>query len=45
MKDIDDIPMYEFHTLYYLYWREQEAIKKMTDEQKSAMALGEAMSG
>lgn len=37
--------MYEFQALYYLYWREQEQIKNMSDEQKAAKALGEAIGG
>lgn len=37
--------MYELHTLYYLYWKEREAMGKMSKEEKAAMAIGEAMSG
>ena len=37
--------MYELHTLYYLYWKEREAMENMSKEEKTAMAIGEAMGG
>ena len=43
MHDIDSLPFYEIHTLYYVYWKEKEAESKMTEEQKSAAALGRAL--
>lgn len=43
MYDMDLLPFYEVHTMYYAYWKEKEAESKMTDEQKGAAALGRAL--
>ena len=42
---MDQLPLYDFHTLYYIYWIEKEAESKLSDEQKGALALSRAMSG
>jgi len=47
LTELDDLPYNEFHTLYYIYWREREAEKeaekKMTDEEKGAAAFAKAL--
>lgn len=43
MVDLDKLPLYEFHTLYFYYWKEKEEESKMTDEQKSAAAVGRVL--
>lgn len=45
MHELDLLPFYEVHTLYYAYWKEKEAESKMTEEQKGAVALGRALEG
>lgn len=43
MYDLDLLPFYEIHTLYYAYWKEKEAESKMTEEQKSAATFSRAL--
>lgn len=40
MVELDQLPLYELQTLYYLFWKEKEAEQKMTEEEKSAAAIG-----
>lgn len=43
MIDMDEMPLYEIHTMYYLFWKEKDEESKMTDEQKGAKALGQVI--
>lgn len=44
MVELDQLPLYELQTMYFLFWKEREAEKeaesKMTDEQKAGAAVG-----
>lgn len=40
---MDQLPYYELHLMYYMYVLQREEEKKMTEEQKGAKALGEAL--
>ena len=40
MLEIDQLPLYELQTMYYLFWKEKEAEKAMTEEERAGAALG-----
>lgn len=40
MIDLDNLPVYEFLTLYYLFYKEKKEEEKMTDDQKASAAMG-----
>lgn len=40
MLELDQLPIYELHSLYYVYYKEKEAESKMTEEEKAANAMG-----
>ena len=40
MFELDHLPMYEIHSMYYVYFKEREAESKLTDEEKAANAMG-----
>lgn len=40
MLELDQLPVYEVHTMYYAYFKEREAESKLTDEEKAANAMG-----
>lgn len=40
MLELDQLPIYELHSLYYVYFKEKEAESKMTEEEKAASAMG-----
>lgn len=39
MVELDYLPLYELHTMYYQFWKDKIAESKMTDEQKGSAAL------
>lgn len=43
MVDLDKLPFYELHTMFYMVMREREEEAKMTEEQKGAKAFGEVL--
>lgn len=43
MRDLDFLPVYELHTMYYMLWREKEEESKMTDDQKAGKAIGNVL--
>jgi hypothetical protein len=43
MVDLDRLPIYELHTMYYMLWREKEEESKMTDDQKAGKAIGNVL--
>lgn len=43
MVELDQLPIYELQTLYYVYFKEKEAESKLTEEQKAANAMGRAI--
>lgn len=38
--ELDQLPLYELHTLYYQWWREKDAEAKMTKEERNNAAMG-----
>lgn len=40
MVELDQLPIYEVHTMYYEYFREREAESKLTKEEQAANAMG-----
>ena len=40
MIDLDNLPLYEIQTLYYLLWKEKEEESKLTDQERGARELG-----
>lgn len=43
MRDLDFLPVYEIHTMYYMLWKEKEEESKMTDDQKAGKAIGNVL--
>ena len=43
MTELDNLPLYELQTLYYIFWKEKEAESNMTDDEKSAKAIADVM--
>ena len=40
MFELDQLPIYEIHSMYYVYFKELEAESKLKDEEKSANYMG-----
>lgn len=40
MVELDQLPIYEVHTMYYEYFKEREAESKLTKEEQAANAMG-----
>ena len=40
MVELDQLPIYEVHTMYYAYFKEREAESKLTKEEQAANAMG-----
>ena len=40
MFELDKLPIYEVHTMYYEYFREREAESKLSKEEQAANAMG-----
>lgn len=39
MIELDHLPLYELHAMYYVFWRDKIAEQEMTDEQRGSAAL------
>lgn len=42
MVEMDRMPLYELHMLYYRFWQEKDAESKMSEKDKQAHALSKA---
>ena len=42
MVEMDQMPLYEFHTLYFKFWQEKDAESKMSDKDKQAHVVAKA---
>ena len=40
MFELDKLPIYEVHTMYYEYFREREAESKLSKEEQATNAMG-----
>ncbi len=40
MVELDQLPIYEVHTMYHIYFEEREAESKLTKEEQAANAMG-----
>lgn len=43
MVEMDQLPFYEVHTLYYQLYKEKEAESKLSEEEQQARAMGRMM--
>lgn len=43
MLDLDQMPLYEFQTLYYQLWKDRIAEEKMSKEERAGIALQNAI--
>lgn len=38
--EMDQLPLYELQTMYYIFFKDKEAEAKMTKDEKAAYAMG-----
>lgn len=43
MVELDQLPLYELHTMYYQWWRDRDAEAKLTEEERSNAAVGKVI--
>lgn len=40
MLELDQLPMYEIHTMYHVYFKEREEESKLPQNEQAARAMG-----